>query len=128
VKREPWSVTDAGAAVQALGGFPGAYRVPVPGHTPGSQIVVAFVASPGRAARGVVIAGDIVNHRLGFARDVDKPLWYRWLIVREDAEQQAERRALLHALDAAGFEILVSHDLPGAESGLPNGQCPGSDR
>ena len=57
-------------------------------------------------------------------RNVDKPWWYRWFVVREDSAQQAQRRALLQALAAADFEIRVNHDLPGAATGLAGGRCP----
>jgi glyoxylase-like metal-dependent hydrolase (beta-lactamase superfamily II) len=123
VRRDAWRTAGAAGPVEALADFPGAYRVAVPGHTPGSQLVVGFVAAPGGPVRGVVVAGDVVNHRNGFERDLPKPWWYRWLVVREDEDAQARNRALLRALAAAGFEILVSHHLPGAADGLAPVPC-----
>jgi glyoxylase-like metal-dependent hydrolase (beta-lactamase superfamily II) len=108
---DPWAVEDSGEAVEALTSFPGVYRVAVPGHTPGSQLVIGFVQGEGRTPKGYVIAGDVINHRLGLDRDIDKPWWYRWFIVREDSEQQRVNRQLLRKLQSAGFEILINHDL-----------------
>jgi glyoxylase-like metal-dependent hydrolase (beta-lactamase superfamily II) len=112
VRFQPWSAKATGAApsVAELTGFPGTVSVAVPGHTPGSQIIVAFVRD-GETERSVVIAGDVVNHRLAFERDVAKPWWYRWFIIREDETAQQRYRKLLRSLDAAGFEIWVNHDL-----------------
>lgn len=116
---DPWAVENPGAPVEDLAGFPGVYRVAVPGHTPGSQLLVGFTPRPDGGVTGYVISGDVVNHQLGLERDVDKPWWYRWFIVREDAEQQQRNRRLLRDLRSAGFEILVDHDLrrPGAPLG-----------
>jgi len=123
VRPEPFDLTDPSSPAPGLAGFRGVHRVATPGHTPGSQILVAFVRDGPNAPRAVVIAGDIVNHRAGFRLDRPKPWWYRRLIVREaDALQTANRR-LLARLDVAGFEILVNHDL-GIPAGTPARKCP----
>jgi len=123
VRFEPWQVAPADGPVESLVGFPGVYRVPVPGHTPGSQLLVGFVREPGRTMRAIAIAGDIVNHRLAIARNVAKPWWYRWFIVREDEPAQQRFRALLRDLATAGFEVLVNHDLADATANLLSGGC-----
>jgi glyoxylase-like metal-dependent hydrolase (beta-lactamase superfamily II) len=124
VRRAPWRSDGEPAAVEALTDFSGVFRVAVPGHTPGSQLLVGFVAGRSGEVRSVVIAGDVVNHRAGFQRDLPKPWWYRWFIVREDEDAQRGQRARLRALDAAGFEILVNHHLPGAVDKLVPRACP----
>jgi glyoxylase-like metal-dependent hydrolase (beta-lactamase superfamily II) len=96
--------------------------VAVPGHTPGSQIVVGYLASPDGPVRAVVIAGDVVNHEAGLRHDRPKPWWYRRLLVREDDALQARNRALLVRLARDGFEIRVNHHVP-VPSGTAEAPC-----
>jgi len=118
---EAWS---AERALHAVPGLPGAYRVAVGGHTPGSQLVVAFVrrAESAGGAAGVdawIVSGDVVNHRRGLTEDLPKPWWYRTLLIPEDSERQAELRALLRELRDDGFAVLVNHHLgPSVRNGL----------
>jgi len=122
VREEPWEVTGEGLAAPGIAGFPGIHRVAVPGHTPGSQIVVGYLASPRGPPRAVVVAGDVVNHRAGLRHDRPKPWWYRRLLVREDDALQAANRALLARLARDGFEIQVNHHVPVPE-GAPETPC-----
>jgi glyoxylase-like metal-dependent hydrolase (beta-lactamase superfamily II) len=112
VREQPWEVIGDGLAAPGIAGFPGVHRIAVPGHTPGSQILVGYLASPQGPPRAVVIAGDIVNHRAGLRADRPKPWWYRRLLVREDDALQATNRALLARLEQEGFEIWVNHHVP----------------
>lgn len=115
--------TRGGGPAPGLSGFPGIHRVAVPGHTPGSQLVVGFVRDGAEGVRGVVVSGDVVNHRAGFRHDRPKPWWYRRLIVREVDALQARNRQLLARLDRRGFEILVDHHLE-VPSGAEGEACP----
>jgi glyoxylase-like metal-dependent hydrolase (beta-lactamase superfamily II) len=109
VREEKWRVSDGTPAAPGIAGFRGIHRVAVPGHTPGSQILVGYLASPAGPVRGVVVAGDVVNHRAGLRHDRPKPWWYRRLLVREDDGLQAASRALLARLERDGFEVWVNH-------------------
>ena len=122
VAEEAWAVEGDGEA-PALAGFPGLHRVAVPGHTPGSQMLVGFVRTADDSLRAVVVAGDVVNHRAGFRHDRAKPWWYRKLLVREVDDLQAANRKLLARLDQAGFEIWVNHHVAVPE-GLIGSPCP----
>jgi glyoxylase-like metal-dependent hydrolase (beta-lactamase superfamily II) len=103
----------------ALPGFPGVALVPVGGHTPGSQLVVARVGAPDATARWV-FTGDTVNALDGIRGDVPKPFLYRLLMVPEDETRQREARGLVRALAQAGYRPLVSHDQHAIEaSGVP---------
>jgi glyoxylase-like metal-dependent hydrolase (beta-lactamase superfamily II) len=107
--------------------FPGVFVIPAGGHTPGSQIIVAFVGD-GAAPHPVVFTGDIVNNIDGINGDVPKPFVYRWLAVPEDHQRQAELRRYLRVLrDRYGFTLLVSHDQRQLEeSGVPAWTAAGS--
>lgn len=120
VVREPFALGEGDPAAPELAGFPGVHRVAVPGHTPGSQLIVVFLAASPEPPRALVIAGDVVNHRAGYRHDRAKPWWYRKLLVREDDALQAHNRALLAQLAQEGFEILVNHhlDAPSGGSGV----------
>jgi len=120
---EPFDLVDEASVAPGLAGLPGLHRVTVPGHTPGSQLIVGFVHDGAGPPRGVVVSGDVVNHRAGIRHDRPKPWWYRRLLVREVDELQAENRHLLARLEAAGFEVQVNHHVPVPEGtkGVP---CP----
>jgi glyoxylase-like metal-dependent hydrolase (beta-lactamase superfamily II) len=101
--------------------FPGVFLIDAGGHTPGSQIVLAFVKDANGAAHRYAFTGDIVNNLDGIMHDVPKPLLYRTLVVPESEPRQRELRAFLKRLhDDAGFELLVSHDQTALEgNGVP---------
>jgi glyoxylase-like metal-dependent hydrolase (beta-lactamase superfamily II) len=93
-----------------VAGFPGVFVIDAGGHTPGSQILLAFVRD-GADTRSYAFTGDIVNHIDGINHDIPKPWLYRTLLVPESDARQAELRAFLKRLrDEAGFTLLVSHD------------------
>jgi glyoxylase-like metal-dependent hydrolase (beta-lactamase superfamily II) len=101
-------------------GFPGVWVIAAGGHTPGSQIIVAYVHAP-EGARRFAFVGDIVNNIDGITYNISKPFLYRWLIVPEDNQRLDELRQYLRALrDTYGVALLVSHDQQQLEtSGLP---------
>lgn len=100
--------------------FPGVFVIPAGGHTPGSQLIVAFVGN-GAAPKRYVFVGDIVNNIDGINADVPKPFLYRTFMVPEDSERQGELRRYLRGLrDDQGFTLLVAHDQRQIEqSGVP---------
>jgi len=101
----------SGGPLFPVAGFPGLFLVDAGGHTPGSQIVLAFVRDGTGAQRSYAFAGDIVNHIDGINHDIPKPFLYRTLVVPESDARQAELRAFLKRLrDEGGFTLLVSHD------------------
>lgn len=122
VRDDGWAVTSDEVLAPGLVGFPGLHRVAVPGHTPGSQLLVGFVAVGEGPPRGVVVVGDVVNHRAAIRHDRPKPWWYRKLLVREDDALQARNRALLARLAEEGFELLVNHHVP-VPRGEPQVAC-----
>lgn len=98
-------------SLMEIPGFPGVFVIDAGGHTPGSQMIVASLAT-GEGPRSYVFTGDIVNHLDGVLLDVPKPLLYRLLVVPEDDDRQSELRRYLRELHAAqGFTVVVSHDL-----------------
>jgi glyoxylase-like metal-dependent hydrolase (beta-lactamase superfamily II) len=98
-----------GAGALALPGFPGVAVVPVAGHTPGSQMIVAWVGA--ERPRGIVLVGDVVNAIDGVFYDVAKPAMYRWLIVPEDDERLGDARRWLSRLGHERDLLIVpSHD------------------
>jgi glyoxylase-like metal-dependent hydrolase (beta-lactamase superfamily II) len=100
----------AAAGLLPLEGFPGAFVIPVAGHTPGSQVIVIAMRD-GRGRRAIAFTGDVVNHIDGVNFDIGKPALYRALVVPEDDGRLSEVRRFLRDLrDIAGFELLVSHD------------------
>jgi glyoxylase-like metal-dependent hydrolase (beta-lactamase superfamily II) len=101
-------------------GFPGVFLIDAGGHTPGSQIVLAFV-DDGSGLHRYAFTGDIVNNLDGITYDIPKPLLYRTLVVPESEPRQAELRAFLKRLhDEGGFTLVVSHDQGAIEAtGLP---------
>lgn len=102
-------------------GFPGVFLIDAGGHTPGSQIVLAFTHNGDGTSHRYAFTGDIVNNIDGITYDVPKPLLYRLLVVPESEERQHELRLFLKRLrDEAGFELLVSHDQHAIEAtGMP---------
>jgi len=122
VRREPFDLVGEDAA-PGLAGLPGLHRVAVPGHTPGSQMIVGFVRAAAGPPRGVIVSGDIVNHRAAISHDRPKPWWYRKLLVREVDELQATNRRLLAQLEAAGFEVHVNHHVA-LPDGITSRPCP----
>jgi glyoxylase-like metal-dependent hydrolase (beta-lactamase superfamily II) len=111
----------SGGPLLSVPGFPGVFLIDAGGHTPGSQIVLAFTYNGDGAAHRYAFTGDIVNNVDGITYDVPKPLFYRLLVVPESEERQHELRLFLKRLrDEAGFELLVSHDQRAIEaSGVP---------
>lgn len=104
--------------LRAVPGFPGVAVIAAGGHTPGSQIVLARVAT-GNGERLYAFAGDIVNHLDGVQHDVPKPYLYRTLMVPEsDARQQELRRFLATLAREHGATLLVSHDEASLERAL----------
>ena len=110
-----------GGPLFPVAGFPGVFLIDAGGHTPGSQIVLAFARDGDGETHRYAFTGDIVNHIDGVTHDVPKPFLYRLLIVPESEERQHELRVFLKRLhDEAGFELLVSHDQLALEaSGIP---------
>jgi len=91
-------------------GFPGVYVVGAGGHTPGSQMIAAFVQRD-RGVQPYVLVGDIVNNIDGISHDIPKPFLYRLLMVPEDETRLGELRRFIRGLrDDEGFTVLVSHD------------------
>ena len=99
----------------AIPGFPGVRVLPVAGHTPGSQIILAEVSGQDGVDR-YAFTGDVVNARDGILHDVPKPWLYRALIVPENDEHLGDVRRLLDSLRAEqGMTLLVSHDASSLE-------------
>lgn len=95
-----------GGALLPLDGFPGVGVIHVAGHTPGSQVVVAYVGS-----QGYVFAGDVVNNVDGLRRDLPKPFLYSLLMVPEDRDRLGEVRRFLRALhDDRDLTLVPAHD------------------
>jgi glyoxylase-like metal-dependent hydrolase (beta-lactamase superfamily II) len=115
----------SGGPLFPVSGFPGVFLIDAGGHTPGSQIVIAFVEDDGGLHR-YAFTGDIVNNIDGITYDVPKPLLYRTLVVPESEARQTELRAYLKRLhDEGGFTLLVSHDQGAIESaGVPAWSAP----
>ncbi|MDJ0868338.1 MAG: MBL fold metallo-hydrolase [Myxococcota bacterium] len=115
---EPERLDPAPAA--AVPGHPGVVVIHAAGHTPGSQIVAAWLRD-GESVRGFLFTGDVVNHAAGVLHDVPKPWAYRHLVVPEsDARQARLRRFLREAVERTGMELVVSHDQRQLEAlGLP---------
>jgi glyoxylase-like metal-dependent hydrolase (beta-lactamase superfamily II) len=109
-------------ALAPVRGFPGLAVIAAAGHTPCSQVFVAFVRD-GAAPRTYVFTGDVVNQIDGARHDVPKPALYSLLLVPESTARLARLRALLHELESRGATLLVSHDRLALEaSGVPRGR------
>lgn len=101
-------VTLPDAGIGLLPGFPGVGVIRVAGHTPGSQVVVAWVGKP---ARGYVLAGDVSFEMANIRDDEPKPLAYRLFITPESDEQLGKVRRWLRSLEMEqSFTIIPSHD------------------
>ena len=100
----------ASGPIEALPGFPGTAAVPVAGHTPGSQLIVARVGT-GAGAALYVLAGDVVNAFAAIERDLPKPWLYRTFAVPEDEGRLGELRRYLRTLETQfAAVVLPSHD------------------
>lgn len=99
----------ARAAAAALPDRPGAFVIHAAGHTPGSQIVGAWVRS-GAGVRGFLFAGDAANAIDGVRRDVPKPWAYQTFLVPENEPRLVRVRALLREAEAAGLTVAIAHD------------------
>jgi glyoxylase-like metal-dependent hydrolase (beta-lactamase superfamily II) len=98
------------APLAALPGFPGVGVVDAAGHTPGSQVVLAFVQEGARTRR-LAFTGDVANHVAGIRQNVGKPPLYSLLVVPEAEARLARVRLWLQHLERdLGFELLVAHD------------------
>ncbi len=97
------------APLAPLPGLPGAFVIRAAGHTPGSQVLVAFVRQAGRT-RPWLFSGDVVNHVAGIRHDVPKPASYRWLVTPEADGRLGRLRRLLRAAEEEGAVLVVSHD------------------
>ena len=96
--------------LRTLPGFPGVAVIDAGGHTPGSEIILARVATAD-GVRSYAFAGDTVNQIDGIRHDVPKPFFYRTFLIPESETRLGELRPFLAALERErGFTILVSHD------------------
>lgn len=117
-------VTIADEGLARFPGLGGVGGVRAAGHTPGSQMIVAWVGR--EDPRAYVFAGDVVFDYSQIAEDRPKPLVYRVLITPEADEQLGEVRRWLDALEKKhGFLVVPSHDLARIESlALPDFATP----
>lgn len=99
----------AEAPVMRMPGHPGAFLIHGAGHTPGSQIVGAFVREPS-GVRGILFAGDAANAIDGIRSDVPKPWSYRTFLVPESETRLQRVRAFLREAEQQGFVIAIAHD------------------
>jgi glyoxylase-like metal-dependent hydrolase (beta-lactamase superfamily II) len=99
----------ADAPVVALPDRPGAFVIHAAGHTPGSQIVGAWVRDDA-GVRGYLFAGDAANAIDGIRRDVPKPWAYQTFLVPENEARLTRVRALLREAEAAGMTVAIAHD------------------
>ncbi len=93
----------------ALPGLPGAFVIRAAGHTPGSQIVGAWVRE-GSGVRGFLFAGDAANAIAGVRHDVPKPRSYRLFVVPESEGRLTRVRAFLRDAEQAGLVVALAHD------------------
>ena len=97
------------APLAPLPGHPGAFAIRAAGHTPGSQILGAFVREAS-GVRGILFAGDAANAIDGIRLDVPKPRAYQLFVVPESEARLARVRAFLRDAEAAGLVVAISHD------------------
>jgi glyoxylase-like metal-dependent hydrolase (beta-lactamase superfamily II) len=96
--------------VAGLPGLAGVFLFAAGGHTPGTQVILAWVATSGEP-RLYAFVGDVVNNIDAINHNISKPFLYRLLVVPENDARLAELRTLLRRLrDERGATILVSHD------------------
>ena len=106
----------APAPLAAVPGFPGLWLVPVAGHTPGSQMLVARLSTPG-GVQVWVFTGDAVNHRDAARLELPKPRLYSLLVVPEDTQRlRSVRRLLAELMERPGVRLAVSHDAQGLDA------------
>ncbi len=100
--------------------FPGVFIVAAGGHTPGSQMIVAHVATR-EGTKTFLFAGDIANNIDGIRENIPKPYLYSLVLVPEDGERLDELRRFIRDLSVQkGVVPLVSHDQGSLEaSGIP---------
>jgi glyoxylase-like metal-dependent hydrolase (beta-lactamase superfamily II) len=104
---DPRPLADQGLA--PLPGLPGVGVIRAAGHTPGSQLVVAFVGPD--APLGFVLAGDVVFAKAAIDADQPKELAYRLLVTPENEGQLARVRPWLRDLETEhGLILIPSHD------------------
>ncbi len=96
-------------SLAALPGFPGAFAIRAAGHTPGSQILGAFVRESS-GVRAYLLAGDAANNIDGIRFDVPKPRTYQLFVVPESERRLTRVRAFLREAEQAGFVIAIAHD------------------
>ncbi len=99
----------ADAPLAPLPGYPGAFAIRAAGHTPGSQILGAFVLEAS-GVRGILFAGDAANAIDGVRREVPKPRAYQLFVVPESESRLAHVRAFLREAEAAGLVVAIAHD------------------
>ena len=92
-----------------LPGFPGTFAIRAAGHTPGSQIVGAWVRERA-GVRGYLFAGDAANAIDGVHFDVPKPRTYQLFVVPESERRLKRVRAFLREAEQAGLVIALAHD------------------
>lgn len=105
-----------GGALLPVDGFPGVGVIHVAGHTPGSQVVIAYVGG-----KGYAFVGDVANNIDGLRRDLPKPFLYSLLMVPEDRDRLGEVRRFLRALhDDRDLTLVPAHDQLWVEqTGIP---------
>jgi len=97
-------------ALSAVPGFPGVSVFAGGGHTPGTEVVLAWLRAP-EGVRLYAFLGDVVNNIDGINHNVSKPFLYRLLVVPEDDTRLAALRVLLRRLrDERGAVLLAAHD------------------
>jgi glyoxylase-like metal-dependent hydrolase (beta-lactamase superfamily II) len=103
---------------EGLGRLPGLAGVGViraAGHTPGSQMIVAWVGR--KNPRGYVLAGDVVFEFDQIPQDRPKSLLYRLLVTPEADVQLGEVRRWLQTLSQDhALDVVPSHDLAHLQS------------
>jgi glyoxylase-like metal-dependent hydrolase (beta-lactamase superfamily II) len=103
------SISVADRGLTSLGDLPGVGVVRAAGHTPGSQMIVAWVGA--EEPRGFVLAGDVVFAKARLGEDRPKDLVYRLLVTPENEAQLARVRAWLRELETRhGLTAIPSHD------------------
>lgn len=110
------------APVAAVPGFPGVFVIHAAGHTPGSQVVGAWLReTPGAPPRGWLFPGDVANAVDGIREEVPKPWAYSTFVVPESAARLARLRGFLRDAEAAGMTLVPAHDALHLRSlGLPS--------